>query len=250
MKRALFGAALACLIAGNATAAVKSYDMTEDNGARGDQRRISINLCPPLAYTPDTLIGRHQLEDDGAGTVTAKSIEANTKQITDLSGDLLVPIFGPGAFIFIDGDIRRSAGGPTVTSTTSGIGGHGPSGAAPGESTEWGVISGWQSTGFQFCIASPVTICNQNGFQHGQTTIYILPSTSYNLGTWNFDANGDAEQSSWLLIRTSNGGLSNNQYVLRGLFVGSALPALPLVGFGVLALSLAVVGGRSLMGKK
>jgi len=248
--RILIGAALACFIAGNASAAVKSYDMTENNGARGDQKRISINLCPPIALTPNTLIGTHELTDTGSGTVTLNRVSGNTKQITDLSGDILIPIFGPGAFIFIDGDIRRSAGSAATTSTTAGIGAHGPSSSAAGSSAEWGAVSGWVSTGFQFCVSSPVTICNQNGFVHGQTSIYILPSTSYNLGTWNFDADGDMQATSWFLIRTSNGGLSNNHYLMRGIFVGSALPALPLVGFGILALSLAVVGGRSLMGKK
>ena len=54
----------------------------------------------------------------------------------------------------------------------------------------------------------------------------------------------------WYITRTSNGGLSNNQNFLRGTFVGAALPALPLVGFGILALGLAVAGGRRLAGKK
>jgi len=50
--------------------------------------------------------------------------------------------------------------------------------------------------------------------------------------------------------RTSNGGLQNSRWNMRGAFVGSGLPALPLVGFGALALSLAVIGGRALVGKK
>lgn len=57
--------------------------------------------------------------------------------------------------------------------------------------------------------------------------------------------------ASGLIIRTSNGGLSNNHMLARGAFVGSALPGLPLVGFGVLAVTLVVIGGgRSIVGKK
>ena len=50
--------------------------------------------------------------------------------------------------------------------------------------------------------------------------------------------------------RTSNGGLQNSRYDMRGMFVGASLPALPLVGFGALAVSLAVIGGRALLGRK
>ena len=52
------------------------------------------------------------------------------------------------------------------------------------------------------------------------------------------------------ITRTSNGGLTNNGGKHRGDFVGASLPALPLFGFGALALSLAVIGGRALLGKK
>ena len=246
--RLLLTSAVISLLATSAGAAVKVYDSSSANGTMGDQRRISINLCPPLASTPSSLIGYGEINDPGAGTVTLTHVGANTKQITDLSGDILVPIFGPGAFIFIDGDIQREASGNE--SNASGEGAHGPSSTAPGSTTEWGVVTGWTATGVQFCISSPVTICNQNGFVHGQTTTFILPSTTYNLGTWNFDADGDMSAESWIMIRTSNGGLSNNMYYLRGVFVGAALPALPLIGFGALALSLAIVGGRSLIGKK
>jgi len=250
MKRLLFAAALVGLIGGNASAAVKSYDSSVNNGATGDTRRISINLCPPLASTPGTALGAQVVTDDGLGTVTLNQVEYNSTVGTDLSGGILIPIFGPGAFIFIEGEVDRGAGSAVTTSTTTGIGGHGPSSTAPGASAEWGAVSGWLGTGFTFCISSPVTICNQNGFAHGQTAPFILPSTSYDLGTWEFDAEGDMQATSWYMSRTSNGGLSNNQTLLRGAFVGSALPALPMVGFGILALSLAVVGGRSLMGKK
>lgn len=246
--RLLLTTAVISLLASTAGAAVKVYDASTSNGTPGDQRRISINLCPPLTSTPDSLGGNSSITDNGTGTVTLTHVGADTKQITDLSGDILVPIFGPGAFIFIDGDIQREASGNE--SNASGEGAHGPSSTAPGSTTEWGVVTGWTATGVQFCISSPVTICNQNGFVHGQTTVYILPSTSYNLGTWNFDASGDMEAETWFLIRTSNGGLSNNHYRMRGVFVGAALPALPLIGFGALALSLAIVGGRSLIGKK
>ena len=131
----------------------------------------------------------------------------------------------------------------------SGMGAHGPSGTAPSESVEWGVVSGFEITGRSFCLSSPITICNLNGLAHGITIPSILASDTYNLGTWNFDAVGDLS-ATWIITRTSAGGLSNSQELHRGAFVGASLPALPLVGFGALALSLAVIGGRALFGKK
>ena len=248
-KKTLVLVVLVSLISGSASAAVKYYNSDAANGAPGDTRRISINLCPPTTFGAGEIFGFQKLIDDGLGTVTLDGIEINTASLTDLSGDLLVPVFGPGAFIFIDSDIERTRSG-LATSTTSGVGGHGPSGTDPGQSAEWGLVTGFVASGGAFCIASPVTICNQNGFSHGATSAYIIPSTSYNLGTWNFDAEGDMEAATWYLTRTSNGGLSNNHNLLRGAFVGSALPALPLVGFGILAFGLAVAGGRVLVGKK
>ena len=95
-----------------------------------------------------------------------------------------------------------------------------------------------------------MTICNGAGFAHGQTVTPVLPSDTYNMGTWNFDAAGDYTSDTPYIQRTSNGGLPNRRYDPRGAFQGASLPALPLVGFGALALSLAVIGGRAVLGKK
>ena len=60
-------------------------------------------------------------------------------------------------------------------------------------------------------------------------------------------AEGDYEAAQPYIFRTSNGGLSNTQFDLRGVFVGASLPALPLVGLGALAACLAVAGSRRLL---
>ena len=92
----------------------------------------------------------------------------------------------------------------------------------------------------------------QKAVQHVNTTIGpALTSTTFDLGTWAFDGTtGDYAITEPYIERTSNGGLQNSRYALRGAFQGDTIPALPLIGFGALALSLAVIGGRSLMGKK
>ena len=169
---------------------------------------------------------------------------------TDLGPDELTSIFGPGAFIFLVNQSTSNITTPQVSNVT-GVGGHGPSSTAPGSTTEWGIVSSYQITGLVYCISSPVAICNNAGFSHGITARRTLASDTYDLGTWVFDATtGDFEAAQPHITRTSNGGLTNNGSKLRGQFVGASLPALPLFGFAALALSLAVIGGRSLLGKR
>ena len=237
-------------LAGSASAELKYYDASNNNGLVGDFWNTATNLCPPQQTTPGILQGFAKIEDTGTGTVTMVQREVHITTLIDLGPDQLTVTFGPGAFIFID---AKTTGAPTPgqTSNVTGIGAHGPSSTAPGSSVEWGIISGWAATGGQFCVSSPTSICDNAGFGHGQTVTPVKPSSTYNLGTWAFDANnGDFQITEPYIERTSNGGLQNSRYDIRGAFVGSALPALPLIGFGALALSLAVIGGRSLVGKK
>jgi hypothetical protein len=95
--------------------------------------------------------------------------------ITDFGPETLTPVFGQGAFVFIDFAETQFIQSP-ATSNTSGIGAHGPSGTGPGESAEWGVLSGFDVTGTTFCIASPVQLCNQANFLHGATVTSTQPS--------------------------------------------------------------------------
>ncbi len=244
-------AVLVLSLAGSAQAVVKFYSSDPDNGTPGNTSRISINLCPPFISSPDTLGGFTKLTDNEAGSVelTEFRICCAGSGITDLSGDILIPIFGPGAFIFINSGAQTDISAPHVS--TDGAGPGVPASTTAGSGAiAWGVVSGFVPTGQLFCQASPVAICNENGFSHGMTIGFILPSSTYNLGTWVFDAVGDLDSTQQYLTRTSNGGLSNNGNRIQAALHGSAIPALPLVGFAALALSLAAIGGRALLGKK
>ena len=248
--RLVIAIAMIFSFAGSANAAVKVYDSSANNGITSDFLNWATNLCPPQQTSPGILQGFAKMTDDGAGTVTLSDHEVHITTLIDLGPDQLTTTFGPGAFIFIDAKTTASPN-PNQVSTTTGVGAHGPSSTTPGQSVEWGLTNGWSATGGQFCVSSPVTVCNGAAFQHGQTIQPQKPSATYNLGTWAFDATtGDYAITAPYIERTSNGGLQNSQYDMKGAFVGSALPALPLIGFGALALSLAVIGGRSLIGKK
>jgi hypothetical protein len=232
------------LLTGSAHAAVKSYDSSAANGLFGDVLNSATNLCPPVQTRPGQVQGSARLVDDGTGTVTLEHLNVLTLFFGDLGPDQLAITFGPGAFVFID---SRASQQPTTPhlSNTSGIGAHGPSSTAPGETTEWGILSGWTATGYRFCVSSPAGICNNAGFTHGVTVIPIVNSDTYDLGTWSFDAVGNYQNAAPYVFSTANGGLQNIRYALRGAFVGASLPALPLVGFGALAASLAVIGARA-----
>jgi hypothetical protein len=235
----------------SAHAAVKAYDSSADNGTPGDFVTSTVNLCPPVQTSPGILFGNAILEDDGLGTVTVSSLNIEIESGLDIGPAQLVPVFGPGAFFFVELASTQSGASGHV-SNTSGVGAHGPSGTAPGESAEWGVTSGWVMTGFSFCASSPVLICNNDPrFSHGATVpVLNPPSDTYDLGTWNFDSTGDYEIDTPFINGTGNGGLTNGRFALRGAFQGSSLPALPLVGFGALAVSVALIGARTLAGRK
>lgn len=230
-------------------AAVKVYDSSSLSGAPGDERRVALDLCPPVDLTPGSLEGFSRLLDDGLGTVTLELLEDVSDNLVDVGPDALLTLFGPGAFVFLDVAVTRSAVGPHV-SNDSGIGAHGPSSTAPGDSVEWGVVSGWQITGTSYCLSSPAAACNENGFAHAATVPAVLPSLTYDLGTWLFDAEGDYEAADWYIRVTSNGGLSNNQERLRGAFVGESLPVLPPLGLAALVAGLLGVGLRRTAGQQ
>jgi hypothetical protein len=238
------------VVASSASASVKSYNASAENGTPGDFITVAINLCPPVQTTLGVLSGFVELNDDGAGTVTLNDVEIVYTNFVNYGPELLTEVFGPGGFIFIDAGTTTKISS-AQTSNTSGIGTFGSSGTAPGQATEWGVLTGWfQAAGFQYCESSPTAICDQNGFAHGATIFPVLPSDTYDLGTWSFDAAGDYQAADAYIQRTGNGGLTNSSYLLRGAFQGASLPALPLVGFGALTLGLVVIGSRSLLGRR
>jgi hypothetical protein len=232
-------------VSSSSFAAVKAYNSDPNNGTPSDGFLHTLNLCPPVRTTLGEYGGWAILDDDGAGSVSLNVMASRNSSVV-FTPEVFEPIFGPGAFIFIDRRETRHNVPPGGMVHPSSPG----SGTDPGEQAVWGIVSGWSATGFQFCASSPVAICNGAGFIHGTTVPLVIESGTYNLGTWAFDAVGDYEAVTGYIDRTTNGGLSNSQIVLRGAFQGSSLPALPLVGAAALALSLAVVGGRSLMGKK
>jgi len=235
------GAALAPL-ALPASATVKVYNATPPNGTPGDAFAYAATLCPPIRVTPGQQQGDFSLSDTGGGTVTIAGWNQHRIVTTNLGPSQLGSVFGPGSYVFVD----------SRTTLSPALGQTGVGGTNPGGSVDWGVLGGWSSTGAAFCVASPQTICTSGAqIPHGQTTpVPPINSPTYDLGTWAFDASGDFQAVSNYIWGTFNGGVSNAQMLLRGSFVGGAVPALPLVGAGALAVGLAIAGARSAMRRK
>ena len=223
-----------------AQAVVKLYDSSVNNGTPGTD--AGSNPENPDVQTPEGYI---RLTDDSTGTVTLEELVIIQDQFGNVGPDILTELLGPGAFFFAT-QLRTGSISASHVSNGSGVGAHGPSSTAPGSSAEWGIVTGFEVTGLSFCLSSPPVICNQNVSPHGATGPTPVYSNTYDLGTWDFDAEGDMNARNYYIFVTANGGLTNTQRTLRGSFHGASLPALPLIGFGALAASLGVLGARKL----
>lgn len=223
-----------------ALAVVKVYDGSPDNGTAGESFQYSTTLCPPITSKLNVIQGHHTIVDTGGGTVTLTDFEVSELVYSNYGPEAIESVFGPGAFVFVSATPTNTITGLPLTS--------------PGDTTSsiaWGVIAGFKNTGVAFCIASPQTICTGGAMvPHGQTSpLGPINSPTYDLGTWSFDAAGDLSASQYI-SRTNNGGTSNGQRLIRGSYVGSSIPALPLIGAVALALGLVVAGSRSVLRKK
>ena len=239
----LSAAAASMILAASAQAEIKFYDSSVNNGTP------SADLNPDDPEDPGQITeGYARVTDDGTGTVTLDELVMVQDQTGFVGGDVLVPLLGPGSFFFSVGRRTESIAAAHV-SNTGGLGAHGPSSTAPGASAEWGLVTGFVATGNSFCISSPPLICNQNVSAHGATSETPVYSATYDLGTWNFDSVGDLGPDTYIFV-TANGGLTNRTRTINGAFHGTGLPALPLVGFGALAVALLVVGARTMRGSR
>ena len=196
--------------------------------------QLTPSVQPPAGqFNPANNFGSFFLEDDAGGTVTMTSgvwgstgIAAATLNTTGFMGN------PPGAYLWIR---SNNTTGPADGQT------------APGATTsqiDWGVLSGFTATGSEFCKSTPPALCTFIGRIEDGSQSSVLPSSTYDIGTWTFDGAGDFDHSGYIR-GTQNGGISNTVTYLNGTFFGASLPALPLIGFGALALGLGIAGVRA-----
>ena len=236
-------------VTGPAIAVVKAY--------RGDPIGFasrSPQLTPSVVFDED-YFGEFFLEDAGSGSVTLDSLVfgADTTHTVEFTAS---ECGENGANDYIFRIRRRVRVAPGQIGSGS---------AHPGGQVDWGVLSGWsQSIDFhcsrgyeqtEFSVLAPCDVCFGPGgpFHFGvplvEDTSVVDPraplSSTYDLGTWSFDAQGDFEATPLLLTAGGPGGANTAVYA-RGQFFGSSLPALPAIGIGGLAGLLVIWGKRFL----
>lgn len=238
----LFATAAVLAFASPGDGAVKVYSATPPGGTPGDEILFTTSLSTPAQPSPGRVEGHYRLEDTGGSAVAIRAWEQVRTLRVDLGPADLVPLFGPGAFAFVSGDATFA---PTLGQT--GVGS-----VAPGGGVAWGVLGGWTRTGSVFCVASPAVFCTSGvAVPNGVTTAWApAPSSTYDLGTWSFDANGDFEAMTGYIYRTAFGGLSNEQFLLRGTLVGDGVPALPGVALLSLVAGLLAAGARRVVRRR
>ena len=234
IKLMLAAAVSLALLPTAASAVLKAYDSAPAGGS--DFILRSPNLSPSVQGSPGLLTFLEVVvDDDTAGTVDVNEFLLGNVASTTTN---LTGFAGPGSFIFTRSVNTYS---PSDTNFLGGVSGD----TSPvGTGIDWGLLTGWSSSGGFFCNSSPPFVCTFAGRAEDMTIPGFIPSSTYDIGTWSFDASGDFLATPYI-NQTTNGGVSNSMWLLRGKLFGATLPALPLLGFGALAVSLLVIGGRA-----
>ncbi len=204
------------------------------------QRSPQITPTVQLVGPHENQFGSFFLEDNATGTVTLSSYATGSDGGVDTTLNTTRFMSSPpGSYLLI-----RS-----INTTGPAAGQTAPGSSAPNGQIDWGVLTGWAATGTEFCKSSPPFVCTFINRAEAASAAAVLPSTTHDIGTWNFDAVGSFEGTPYIR-GTQDGGISNTLSFTDGHFLGASLPALPLLGFGALALSLAVAGGRSVLRRR
>jgi len=222
----------ATLIPGSALAELKGYN--------GSVRRAihTITLTITVQSYPNWRTMDISIEDTQNASPTLTNFQFITSQANTTFTDGFA---GPGSYVH------------TRTISTTGAQ---PSIGSGDTQTfiSWGTVTGWSGTGGSFCRSSndpafpgtgaPGPICDLVAFTEDGTIPPIIPSTSYDLMSWGFDGEGDFGGDNYIW-QSNDGGKSNEDYYLKGQ-LNVNVPAMSVVGFGVLGASLLFLGVRSL----
>jgi hypothetical protein len=151
---------------------------------------------------------------------------------------------GPGVTKYLYKS-RDADAGPIFTGT---------GGTGAGQTVRWGLTTGWSVTGAQWCNSEPIAVICTFADRMDEDTVDPPDEAAafggaYDLGTWYFHGTGFTSQGFIQQYFTTDFG--NNMFIYRGNLVrDGTVPALELLGIGVLGLSLATGGAVALRRKK
>ena len=221
----------ALLISQPALAVLKGYVI------EGDQSTLTPTDGTTLR--PGTIVGNQAIIDDaGDGTPTLVSLEVVNAWTDSLGATTTTTV--PGSTVALD---SVTTAGPSAGQTGSGD---------TASSISWGVLTGWTQTGYLTCISNcpggpcPASACIPFiGFE-GTGPPAPLSATAFDSDPWTFAGDGSSFAApSVEMVNLSGGGVTVN------LQWGSStrtfpVPALPLVGLGVLGSGLVYLAARAI----
>jgi hypothetical protein len=178
------------------------------------------------------------------------------------NGTITVPVPALAIGIFLSNNDRTGPGLLKHLHDTTGPDGSGPiftgtGSVAAGQTIRWGLTTGWSVTGSQWCHSVPAIICTFADRMDQATTDPPNEADffggAYDLGTWYFHGTGFTSQGFIQQYYSAVGGPpgGNNLFVFRGTATNDGtVPAIAILGVGVLGLSLATGGAVALRRSK
>ena len=209
-----------------ATAALKKYDVTRS------QLLHYESTSPHVEYQSQYLPGtKATIDESGPNPVLKKLVVVSGAG----GGTTVVTPALSGGFIWFN---QEATQGPGNNQTGTG---------STASSIVWGDVTGWTITGGTFCHAVPSYICSMADAAESDTLDAFLNSTHYDIGTWTFHGTGFVATPFVQRTATSVPWKPGNlQWFMRGSNAqDGTVPALPLLGIGVVGVSVFAMGVAS-----
>jgi len=229
--RILLAAVAALLIAQPSLAVLKGYVLS------GDQS--TLFPTDGTILRPGTIVGNQAIIDDaGDGTPTLVSLEVVNAWTDSVGATTTTTV--PGATVELDSI--------TTAGPSDGQGGSGTTTT----SISWGALTGWSQTGQLTCISHcpggpcPASGCIPFVGFEGTGPPAPLKSTSFNTDPWTFAGDGSGFQAASAEFVNLSGGAVTGNLQWGSNTLTFPVPALPLVGLGVLGTGLVYLAARAI----
>ena len=227
-------ALLALLVPNVSLAEVKTYSMDI----------LRVNNTTTLTITgrsfPSWRFGSIEIDDESNASPTLKALILQASSTRTGRVDVFG---GLNAFVYV-----------RTISTISPQTGQTGTGDSEGF-VQWNPLSSWTPQGGVFCKSSNETgaplggpICALVGFSQEGTAAQTVPSAVYDFNLWTFDQEGDLSSEPYLWQISANGA-ANTDYLMNA-SLNVNIPALSILGFGVLGASLLFLGIRALRSQR
>ena len=227
IRIALGALLVVALGAGSASAALKKYQIKVFQISQFE------STSPRVTYRAFGPGGFAVMDESGSNPVLKKM-----KNIYASTTTVIAPSLS-GGFIFLRTQIRE---GPANNIQGTG---------ASSSTIQWNTLTGWTSTGGNWCNANPTYICTLANRVQEETTDPVLYSNFLDVGPWVFHGTGWTDSDGYI-ARTATTGNNGNLYrYWRGSErQDGTVPALPLLGVGAVGLSVFALALSSFRGRR